>query len=253
MVASCTINGPDRPPRLRRLNPALKLAWLVWLSVAVFCADRAWWSWLGVAVVIALFAAGGVMPWRIPGKRLWIPLAAALLVTQVLAVREGGSVWWVVTDLGIQAGLRASGRLLAVVLASLLFVVTTEPFALAAALMKLGLPDRWGFALVTALRLAPLFRVEGHHIYRAQVVRGVACDACGPRRWWLLCRHLCLPLLVSALRTAEALAVSMEGRAFGVHPRRTSLREMRTTGADVACLVLLIACVAGSVVYALIA
>ena len=132
------------------------------------------------------------------------------------------------------------GRLLAVILMSSLFVQTTEPFSLACGLMGIGLPYRWGFSLVTALRLAPIFRLEAHHIYRAQLARGVAYDTAGPRRWWLILRHLCLPLLVSALRTAHSLSLSMEGRAFGLHRRRTYMREVTAGARDVVAGALLV-------------
>ncbi|MCP4248681.1 MAG: energy-coupling factor transporter transmembrane protein EcfT [bacterium] len=185
----------------------------------------------------------GVAPWRIVGVRLWLTLAAALLLTQVAFVRQGEPLVGPVTDLGLIAGLRASGRLLTVILASALFVTTTEPVSLVCALMAVGLPYRWGFALVTALRLAPIFRLEAQQVYRAQLARGVAYDAAGPRRWRLMLQHLCTPLLVSALRTAHVLSLSMEGRAFGLHRRRSYMREVAAGGRDVVAVALLAASV----------
>ena len=145
-----------------------------------------------------------------------------------------------------ESELAALGRLLAVILMSALFVMTTESFSLACALMRVGLPYRWGFTLVTALRLAPIFRLEAHHIYRAQSVRGVAYDAKGPRKWYLILRHLCLPLLVSAMRTAHCLSLSMEGRAFGLYPQRTYLREVTVGPGDVVAGILLLVSLAGA-------
>jgi energy-coupling factor transport system permease protein len=159
-------------------------------------------------------------------------LAIGITALHAAVGREGGEIVGPVTDVGLVNGVRAAGRLLAVILMSTLFVTTTEPVSLACALMGVGLPYRWGFALVTALRLAPIFRVEAHHVYRAQLVRGVAYDAAGPRRWWLILRRLCLPLLVSALRTAHSLSLSMEGRAFGLHRQRTYMRPVSVSGRD---------------------
>jgi len=163
-----------------------------------------------------------------------------ILVIQAIFVREGDVLAWGVTTQGLVAGGRTAGRLLTVVLASALFVTTTDPVSLAYALMKAGLPYRWGFALVTSLRLAPAFRRQAQHIRDAQLVRGVAYDCRGPRRWWLILRHLCLPLLVSSLRTAHQLALSMEGRAFGLHRRRTYLREVSAGRRDVAAALALV-------------
>jgi energy-coupling factor transport system permease protein len=231
---------------VHRLHPVGKAAWLLWLTVAVFILTPAGAGWrsatlpLFVALgAILLMWASGIAPWRVPGMRLWFFLGAVVLITHALSIPEGRTVAGPVTIEGLMSGVRATGRLLAVILMSALFVATTDPVSLACALMRVGLPYRWGFALVTALRLAPIFKVEAHHIYRAQLVRGVAYDARGPRRWWLMLRHLCLPLLVSALRTAHSLSLSMEGRAFGLHRRRTYTREVTVGRRDVVAGVLL--------------
>ena len=217
---------------VHRLHPTVKLAWLLWATVAIFVFDSVSLPLLVVGCAVGLLGLSGTAPWRVPGIRMWLILAVALLVTHALSVTEGEPLFGPVTRDGLAAGLRAMGRLLAVILMSALFVITTEPVSLACGLMKVGLPYRWGFTLVTALRLAPIFRLEAHHVYQAQLVRGVAYDASGPRRWWLILRHLCLPLLVSALRMAHSLSLSMEGRAFGLHRRRTYLREVAAARRD---------------------
>ena len=234
---------------VHRLHPAVKLAWLLWVTVAVFVSNSALLPPVAVGCAVCLLWWSGIAPWRIPGMRVWLILGAAILVTHAAVVREGDPLVGPLTTLGLINGVRAMSRLLAVILMSTLFVITTEPFSLACALMSIGLPYRWGFALVTALRLAPVFRVEAHHVYRAQLVRGVAYDAAGPRRWWLMLRHLCLPLLVSALRTAHSLSLSMEGRAFGLHRRRTSLRRVVLGRRDIVAGALLLASIVVGPIY----
>ncbi len=175
-------------------------------------------------------------PGRVRGVRLAIGMAVFLMVLQVLA-RDGGAVWLRfgplrVTDVGVRAGIAVGGRFLAVVLLSYLFVLTTDPNDLAYGLMQAGVPYRFGFALVTALRLVPVFEQEGETVYRAQVARGLGYNKAGLSRWVTLARQFLLPLLVSALSKVDALAVSMEGRGFGQYPRRTFLREVRFTATD---------------------
>ena len=206
---------------VHRLHPVTKLGVLLWVTVVVFWVEAVAVPLVAAGAAVAVLWVARVGPGRIPGLRLWVGLGLAVLVLQVAFVREGETVWGPVTTGGLVAGGRALGRLLAVILMSAAFVATTEPTALAGGLMRVGLPDRWGFALVAALRLAPTFQVQARHVYRAQLVRGVRYDAGGVYRWWLLLRRLCLPLLVSALRTAHWLALSMEGRGFGRYPRRT--------------------------------
>jgi energy-coupling factor transport system permease protein len=98
--------------------------------------------------------------------------------------------------------------------------------------MQAGLPYRYGFALITALRLVPTFEQEGQIVYSAQLARGVRYDVRSPRRFLTLARQFVLPLLVSALGKVDALAVSMEGRCFGRYRARTFLREVRATWLD---------------------
>ena len=238
---------------IHRLHPVVKLAWLLWITVAVFVvvvgapstdAETVDWQIVSLPVAVVMCAVGllwycGITPWRIPGLRLWLILGMAILAAHAFATPHGHRIWGPLTMEGLINGVRAMGRLMAVILMSALFVITTEPFTLAAALMRVGLPYRWGFTLVTALRLAPIFRLEAHHVYQAQLVRGVAYDASGPRKWWLILRHLSLPLLVSALRTAHALSLSMEGRAFGLHPTRTYTRDIAFTRLDALAAALL--------------
>ena len=226
---------------LHRMHPLVKVGWLLWVSVAVFVFDSATLPLIAAGCALLLLWHAGVAPWRIPGLRLWLLLGGVILIAQVALVRTGEVVAGPVTADGMVAGVRAAGRLLAVILMSGLFVLTTDPVLLACALMRAGLPYRWGFALVTALRLVPVFRLEASHIYRAQLVRGVAYDTGGFWRWWLMLRHLCLPLLVTALRTAQSLALSMEGRAFGLHPRRTYTRDVTFGWRDMAAAALLVA------------
>ncbi len=236
---------------VHRLHPVVKLAWLLWVTVAVFVFDSAVLPLVAVGGAVVLLWLSGVAPWRIPGLRIWVVLGLGILVTHALVVREGDPVIGPLTTLGLVNGVRAMGRLMAVILMSALFVLTTEPFSLACALMGVGLPYRWGFALVTALRLAPVFRLEAHHVYRAQLVRGVGYDARGLWKWWLILRHLCLPMLVSALRTAHALSLSMEGRAFGLYPQRTYTRRFVISWRDILAGVLLVGSVLMAIWHAL--
>jgi len=233
-----------------RLHPLVKLAWLLWATLVVFLFQTPLLPLTAVVCAVLLLWNSGIAPWRIAGTRAWLIVGAVIFVTHALAVRDGATILGPVTDTGIAAGARAAGRLLAVLLTSTLFVTTTEPVSLAYALVRAGLPYRWGFALVAALRLAPIFRVEAHHVYRAQLVRGVAYDGSALRRWWSMAKYSTLPLLVSALRTAHSLSLSMEGRAFGLHKRRTYLREVRFAPRDAAAGLALAASILAAILYA---
>jgi energy-coupling factor transport system permease protein len=229
-----------------RLYPPLKLAALIAATVVVMWVDAWWFAVVTLVLVLVMIWTAGVPPTRVPGRRgLWT-VGLVLFLIQVLFVQEGTillTLWpgrLALTVGGVTAGARAAGRFLGIVLLSNLFVLTTDPSALAYSLMQVGLPYRYGFTLVTALRLAPLFRSEGNQVYEAQLVRGVRYDQGGLRRWWEMGRRLVMPLLVSALGVVDALSVSMEGRCFGMYRRRTFLRPVRFTWLDALALVVLL-------------
>jgi energy-coupling factor transport system permease protein len=236
---------------LHRLHPLVKGAWLVVGTVVVFVVHSPWAMAAAVALLLLAFPLSGLHLGRVRGMRLLATTALLLGLLQVAFVHEGRVlVEWgrlVITSGGIEAGVYVAGRFLSVVLLSYLFVLTTEPNELAYGLMRAGLPYRYGFALVTALRLVPVFEEEGQTVYRAQLARGVEYDVRSPRRLLVLARQFFLPLLVSALSKVDALAVSMEGRCFGKYPARTFLREVRVTWLDGVALGLLVLLMAGVV------
>ncbi|MGD2041842.1 MAG: energy-coupling factor transporter transmembrane component T [Anaerolineae bacterium] len=229
---------------LHCLHPLTKAAWLVFGTAGVFVVRSPWAVVAMVTLLVLGFPVAGVQLGRVRGTRLFISTALLLGLLQILFVREGVTLFQVgplaISTGGVQAGVYVAGRFLSVILLSYLFVLTTEPNDLVYALMRAGLPYRYGFALITALRLVPAFEQEGQIVYNAQLARGVRYDVKSPRRFLTLARQFVLPLLVSALGKVDALAVSMEGRCFGKYPARTFLREVQATWLDAVALGLLV-------------
>ena len=221
---------------LHRLHPLTKIGWLIMGTVIVFFVRSPWPVAVATGVLLMGFPLTGIRLTRIHGTRLFISTALMLGILQILFVREGvtlvefGPV--IITVGGVQSAIYIAGRFLIVILLSYLFVLTTEPNDLAYALMRAGLPYRYGFTLITALRLVPVFEQEGQIVYNAQLARGVRYDIKSPRRFLTLTRQFVLPLLVSTLGKVDTLAVSMEGRCFGKYPTRTFLRQTRWTWRD---------------------
>ena len=170
---------------LHRLHPLTKAAWLLFGTVLVFVVRSPWAGAGAVALLLLAFPVVGRAPG--PGARHAAvrhapPCCWGCL--QVLFVHEGAVLFELgpltVTAGGVEAGVYVAGRFLSVILLSYLFVLTTEPNDLAYALMRAGLPYRYGFALITALRLVPTFEQEGQIVYNAQLARGVRYDVREP-------------------------------------------------------------------------
>lgn len=211
---------------LHKLNPLVKLTWVLVLTIWIFWIQGPIWIWI-------LLLALGVLLWRLkpgklPGLRLLITTGILLALLQILFIDSGTVIFTAgpvsVTGDGLVRGGYVAGRFLTVIFLSYIFVLTTSPNDLAYTLMQAGLPYRFGFTLVTALRLIPLFEQEANQIYQAQRVRGVAYDRANLKNLLRSIHQLLLPMLISALSKVDALAISMEGRSYGRYPDRTYFR-----------------------------
>jgi len=221
-----------------RLYPLTKFAWLLVGTLLLFTIQD------GRLVMVTALLFGAALSWinraiwQIRGFRLVIFTGAALFLLYVL-FEKSGRVWFnpgvdifQLTTGGLQLGMRFAGRFLAIVFMSYVFILSTDPSDLAYALMKIGLPYRFGFMLVTALRLAPVMEDEGQTIYRAQLARGIRYDQTNLKKVVLLFQQFLTPLLISALRRADKLVFSMEGRGFGAQPKRTFRQRPTATRLD---------------------
>ncbi len=230
---------------LHQLNPITKLSWLLLGSTALFFLQEGIWH---------LFSAGGLLLilicvrpniWEVRGFRLAILSALALFLLYLL-FDKSGSIFIAsqvpllrVTSGGLEAGLVVCGRFLSIIFISYCFILTTEPAKLAYGLMKVGLPYRFAFMLVMALRLSPLLEEEGQTIYQAQLMRGIQYDQKTLKRLVLISQQFLTPVLINALRRVDKLVFSMEGRGFGRYPTRTFRQKAAFSFLDMATILLL--------------
>jgi energy-coupling factor transport system permease protein len=128
-----------------------------------------------------------------------------------------------ITTVGIANAINLAFRLINIILASALFVATTDPSRFAAALTSLRIPYRYGYTLVLALRLVPLFDEESNTVQAAQRARGIPVDQGVIRGFFRQVRYTFMPMLFSALGRVDALTLAMDGRGFGYAINRTYL------------------------------
>lgn len=223
---------------IHRLYPITKLFWLLLASVLLFVLTNGYLL-IGTGVIFLLILLVVHPPiWKVRGFRFVLSTGFMLFLLYLLFVKDGqtlmnlGPEFLKITSGGIRAGFLYCGRFYAIVFMSYIFILTTDPSQLAYALMRLGLPYRYGFMLVTTLRLAPILEEEGRTIYRAQLVRGIRYDQGNLKKILLLVRQFLTPLLISSLRRADRLYFSMEGRGFGRYKKRTFREHSQPTKND---------------------
>ncbi|NLA12217.1 MAG: energy-coupling factor transporter transmembrane protein EcfT [Firmicutes bacterium] len=236
---------------LHRMHPLLKLELLLCFSVLVFTLSHYLCGLLLFAILLGGYWAAGLgfkFFWR--RLRFILVFSLFIFVVHIVFVREGVLLWrddlWglrlEIWSLGLNHGLLLVFRFLNTIGASYLFVVATDPNKLAYALMQAGLPYRYGFMLITALRFIPLFFQEMEQVRRAQMAKGIEIEKLSLKNFTRAVRYLFVPLVLSALSKVDTLTISMESRAFGLHPRRSYLESQPFSGRHrLAALAILVA------------
>ena len=221
---------------LRTATPAANLALLGGL-VGVVLSSGSVAVRAGALGFVLLLAGWSGVPARsfLRSLRFVLVFAVVLFVAQALSIHEGTPLidgFVRVTDAGLLAGAGMALRFLVILASSFLFVSVVDPDRLAGALIRWGIPYRYGYLLILALRFVPFFRRELRTVREAQSVRGLRPSIRSPRGIRRAVRYTFVPVLVSGLMRVDSIALSMKGRCFGLHRRRTACRSERLRAAD---------------------
>lgn len=222
---------------LHRLNPVAKLALASGIIIATFLA-ASYPALVGLLVItLALGAYAGVFSRLASLLKVLLPLAAIMLVLQMIFVQGGERLVGFVTSEGLATGSKACLRLLGVALPLVLVLTVTKLTDLANACVEiLHVPYRYAFAFTTALRFVPLFGQEMNAIMEAQTARGVEYDTKNPIKKLQLMLPLCIPLLISSVGKTDATALAAEQRGFYLRTRESSYKRYPLQALDFAAI-----------------
>ena len=239
---------------LHALNPIAKLAAPVPVMIAVLFTR-------GVAIPLAFTALALVLLLvgaRLSGRALTVLLVGLPVGVLVLGFTLG--VWvdpsriddasaaasvvllevggWQFTLAAYLVGLATALRIAALLVLSLIAgLTTTGPELVRALVQNLRVPYRLGYTALAALRFVPRFGHELEVIRAAHRVRGTESGR-GPVAAVRRTISYAIPLLASAIRHAERVALAMDARAFGAHPTRTERNVSRWRRRDTLFVVL---------------
>lgn len=227
---------------LYRLNPVAKLALASGIIIATFLA-ASYPALVGLLVItLALGAYAGVFSRLASLLKVLLPLAAIMLVLQMIFVQGGERLVGFVTSEGLVTGSKACLRLLGVALPLVLVLTVTKLTDLANACVEiLHVPYRYAFAFTTALRFVPLFGQEMNAIMEAQTARGVEYDTKNPIKKLQLMLPLCIPLLISSVGKTDATALAAEQRGFYLRTRESSYKRYPLQALDFAAIAVAVA------------
>jgi energy-coupling factor transporter transmembrane protein EcfT len=138
-----------------------------------------------------------------------IPVAVACLA---LAVFTGHNN----LALRLHEGALAGVRLLIVIASGLLFAAGTNPLEVPQALLRIGIPHRFGLAVMVGLRVLPLLQDRLQLIVACQRARGarLSWDLGGLRRIPSVAGSILIPALYATLETSLGLADTLYVRGY---------------------------------------
>ena len=219
----------DQASPVHRLNPVTKLVALLSLLVIVFAIPYWWASAIVLVAVIvpaALVARCGGRLAKLGGAIL-LPIVVVLGIVQGLTFPGGETPVWqwgfmTVTAEGLMFALTIGARIVVLVLASILLVLTTHPGDLMSALTERGMSPKFSYIISSTLQLIPSFQDRANAILLAQQARGLAIPRNPLRRAGVLL-PLLGPLVLGMFTDVDERSTAMEARGFGSTARRTSL------------------------------
>jgi energy-coupling factor transport system permease protein len=220
---------------LHGLNPLTKLGACFLTAAVVSTASEPITPAIVVLVALLVTRVVGRVPARVIARPMLFGLLASVGVFWTYSLFYGGSgPAWVF-------GATMAMRLLAIMSASVLFVLTTDPAKFVRSLIhQARVSPRIAYSVFAAYRFVPLLEVEFQTIRAARQMRGGAGRGTPLERGRELFDYA-IPLLASAVHKGERVALAMESRGFGALPNRTYFRTTTLGRGD---LVFSVACIA---------
>lgn len=245
---------------LHRADPRGKLLLLVVFIVALFMARTAW-QYAAVATVLLL----AIVSAKISLRQLFRGMRPVLFLVMFTAIinifftpGEDIAPWFFlrISEEGLRLAAMMMGRILMLISATFLLTYTTSPLQLTDALERAMSPlkivrfpaHEISMMMTIALRFIPTLVEETDKIMSAQKARGSDFETGGLFKRMRALIPLMVPLILSAFRRANELALAMESRCYNGGKGRTRLRVLRWGWLDLLLILFVGALLAGVIV-----
>ena len=235
---------------VHRLSPLTKLFWsFLLMTISCFFRDPLVLAGLFISIVLVALAAG-ILREMFPVFKGLLFIAGLFILFQIFFITDGkviftlipGTNFGRITDVGLLGCLAMGARMIVIAASFPVLMGTTQIKDLVVVLVeKLKIPYPYAFMFVTSLRFVPTFMQEMDQIIQAQSSRAHRLDNRNFIKKFLSICPLAIPLMVTSVKKAERMAISMETRGFGVG-KRTNLhvKQFRPIDALVCCSLMLL-------------
>jgi energy-coupling factor transport system permease protein len=222
---------------IHRLNPVTKLVLSGSAAVTAFVLPDFRGPALLAVLALASAASAGMLG-RV-GRisfGICLPLSIALFLIHGLFNPENETPLFEVGPLtfwreGVEYAALILFRILTLVCAMLLTVLSTNPKMMMISLMEKGLSPKLAYVFMASLQFIPDMQRRARAILEAQQARGLDVRANLLKRFQALI-VIMVPLLTGALISAETRSLALEARGFSRKGPRTHLFDVPDTGAE---------------------
>jgi len=229
---------------VHRLDPRVKILSVVALSLLIFAATPVEIALIS-AFLAAVAGAARMTPAQTAGALRPVAVFIAMIFLVHLFFTEGQPLLSLaplpvqVTREGLLRGIYVTWQFAGLILAAAVLTLTTSPSELVGGierllrpLSRIGIPAQdLAVMIAMALRFMPMLLEEYDRLRMAQMARGADFTTGSLALRTRAVAALAVPLLLSAFRRADELAVAMEARGYRRGPR-TTLRELVFSGHD---------------------
>lgn len=240
---------------LHRIDPRAKLAlFIVAVLMSILFLDVVYLATLVFLIALLAFVSRIRFSLIFQFIKPIIPLFLFLIVFDVFFSTWGDDYVFHVGNFtlygnGAIFGLAMVLRMLAMVTATIVVMVTTDPSSIILAIRALGLPHKFAFMISMTFRLIPTLMGKALLIQDAQKARGLRSgdEAEGFVKRVLAMVPIIIPLFISSLELAEKLGLAMESRGFGASDNLTYSRDLHLKTVDYVVFLFLLAIVIGAI------
>lgn len=237
---SVVANYLQRDSLIHKLNPLTKLFWaLVIMSLSFLFKNTLILTGLFISIILVAYLAK-ILKDMLPVFKGLLYFALFFLVFQIFFISEGRTLLELIpkyhlfriTDKGLEVSIAMGIRLMVIASSFPLLLATTQVKDLVVMLVeKIKIPYTYAFMFITSLRFIPTFINEMDQIIQAQCSRAHRMDSRNFIAKFISIFPLAIPLMITSVKKAERLAISMETRGFGVG-KRTYFNRNKFTIAD---------------------
>ena len=230
---------------MHAMDPRVKLVIMVVFMVSVFLA-KAPWGLVPIAAALVAMVALSRVPVKVilkACKPLWFFVIFTALVN-IFLVQTGEVAFHIgpfaIHDTALAQSVAMAFRVFALMMAGVMFSLTTSPIAitdgterLLSPFERLGMPvHELAMMYTIAIRFVPTLFDEANHIMTAQAARGARIDEGRLIDRVKFFVPILVPLFASALRHAEELANAMEARCYTGGKGRTHYHILKIRKVD---------------------